>query len=350
MKVAITGASGNVGTALLRRLAGTGTEVVGICRRLPDGPGPEGAYEGVRWESLDIAGPGAVPRLTEVLRGVDAVVHAAWLIQPARDPQELTRVNVGGSRNVVQAALAAGVPHLVHLSSIGAYATHPVGDGRVDESWPATGIRSSQYSREKVAVEEHLDAVLADHPELTVTRVRPALVFQRDAGSEISRYFLGALVPTRLLRRVPLPVLPLPTKVRFQVVHADDLADALARILERAPGGAFNVADEPVLGNRDLALALNSPRYVDVDRRVVRAAADLTYRAHVHPVQPGWVDLGFGVPVMDTGRAREELGWRPAHAARDVLVELLDGIRDHAGTPSGAMRRRTGLATSRTGT
>ncbi len=83
---------------------------------------------------------------------------------------------------------------------------------------------------------------------------------------------------------------------------------------------------------------------------MVRAAADLTYRAHVHPVQPGWLDLGFGVPVMDTTRAREELGWRPVHAARDVLVELLDGVRDHAGAPSGALRRRTGLVTSRTGT
>ncbi len=120
-------------------------------------------------------------------------------------------MNLTGSENVVRAALAAGVPHLVHLSSVGAYAYHPVDDARVDESWPADGISPSQYSREKAAVESHLDTVERDHPELLVTRVRPALVFQRDAGSEIARYFLGAFVPTRLLRRVPLPVLPLPS-------------------------------------------------------------------------------------------------------------------------------------------
>ncbi|GAA0292868.1 NAD-dependent epimerase/dehydratase family protein [Kineococcus aurantiacus] len=347
MKVAITGASGNVGTALLRRLAADGVEVVGICRRLPE---PVGVYADVRWESLDVAGPGAVDRLAQVFAGVDAVVHTAWLIQPARDPQELTRVNVSGTRNVVQAALRAGVPHLVHLSSVGAYATHPIGGGRVDESWPAAGITPSQYSREKATVEARLDEVERDHPELVVTRVRPALVFQRDSGSEIARYFLGALVPTRLLRRVPLPVLPVPQRLRFQVVHADDLADALARILDVVPGGAFNVADEPLLTGRDLALALNAARFRGVDRRLVRALAALTYHARLHPVQPGWLDLGYGVPVMDTTRAREVLGWRPAHAARDVLVELVEGMRDHAGTPSAALRRRTGLVTSRTGT
>ncbi len=244
MRVAVTGATGNVGTALLRRLASTDTEVVGVCRRLPE---PTGAWADVRWVQQDVAGPDAVQRLTDAFAGVDAVVHTAWLIQPARDPGEMARVNLTGSENVVRAALAAGVPHLVHLSSVGAYATHPVDDARVDESWPADGISPSQYSREKATVESHLDTVERDHPELLVTRVRPALVFQRDAGSEIARYFLGPFVPTRLLRRVPLPVLPLPERLRFQVVHADDLADALVRILERAPGGAFNVADEPVL-------------------------------------------------------------------------------------------------------
>jgi len=346
MRIAITGATGNVGTALLRRLAAEDVEVVGICRRLPE---PVGPYAGVSWESVDVAGPGALERLDRIFEGVDAVVHTAWLIQPARDPQEMTRVNVTGSRNVVHAALRAGVPHLVHLSSIGAYATHPSDDAPVQEAWPATGIPASQYSREKAFVETQLDDVEREHPELVVTRIRPALVFQRDAGSEIARYFAGGFAPTRAIRRIPLPVLPLPRGLRFQVVHADDLADAIARAVQRVPGGAFNVADDPVLTGADLAHAFKAPRQVELNRKVVRAAADVTYRAHVHPVQPGWLDLGYGVPVMDTTRAREELDWRPAHAARDVLAELLDGMRDHAGAPTGPLRRRSAL-NARTGT
>jgi nucleoside-diphosphate-sugar epimerase len=345
MRIAITGATGNVGTALLRRFAGEDVEVVGICRRSPE---PVAPYAGVRFEHLDVAGAGALERLTEVLQGVDAVVHTAWLIQPARDPEEMTRVNVTGSRNVVHAALRAGVPHLVHLSSIGAYATHPSDDGRVQESWPATGIPPSQYSREKAFVETQLDDVEREHPELVVTRIRPALVFQRDAGSEIARYFAGGLVPTRAIRRIPLPVLPLPQDLRFQVVHADDLADAIARVVQRVPGGAFNVADEPVLTGADLAAAFKAPRHLPVNRKLLRVAADVTYRAHVHPVQPGWLDLLYGVPVMHTTRAREVLDWKPAHAARDVLTELLDGMREHAGGPTGPLRPRSAVS-ARTG-
>ena len=143
-------------------------------------------------------------------------------------------------------------------------------------------------------------------------------------------------------------MVPLPADLRFQLVHADDLADALARILQRVPGGAFNVADDPALTSADVATAFRAARHLPVDRKVVRAVADLTYRAHVHPVQPGWLDLLYGVPVMDTSRARQVLGWKPAHTAQDVLMELLDGMRDHAGAPTGPLRRRSAVS-ARTG-
>ncbi|MGI4894345.1 MAG: NAD-dependent epimerase/dehydratase family protein [Janthinobacterium lividum] len=374
MRVAVTGASGNVGTALLRRLSapapgdlpgnpprdGDGdpigassrmADVVGIARRLP--PSDQPPYSGVEWVSLDVAGAGSQTRLSELFRGVDAVVHTAWLIQPARDPAEMARVNLGGSRAVFQAAVAAGVPHLVHLSSVGVYAPHPGNDPRVDESWAATGIPTSQYSREKAVVEADLDQLERSHPELQVSRMRPALVFQRDAGSEIARYFMGGLVPARVLRRVPLPLLPLPRGLRLQVVHSDDLADAIARVLQRGvgegAGGAYNVADEPVLGGRDVGSAMRAGRLVALDHRLTRAVVDVTYRAHIHPVQPGWLDLGLGVPLLDTNRARRELGWSPSHAARDVLVELLEGIQGHDGTSSPALRSRS-LLSARSGT
>ncbi|WP_432488234.1 NAD-dependent epimerase/dehydratase family protein [Kineococcus sp. SYSU DK018] len=344
MRIVITGAAGSVGTALLRRLAqrnaeGAGHEVVGIGRRLP--PADRHPYDTATWTSLDIADPARYEDLRRVVRGADAVVHAAWLIQPARDPAELARVNLGGSRALVRAVREEGVGHLVHLSSIGAYAPHPADDRRVDERWPTTGVQSHQYSREKAALEAHLDVVEPQAPQLTVTRVRPALVFQHDSASEIARYFAGALVPARALGRVPLPVLPLPRGVRFQVIHADDLADGLVRIVEQRAGGAFNLADEPVLGGRDLGRALNARTLVPVPRGLARTAVAGTYHARIHPVKPGWFDLGMSVPVMDTNRARTELGWQPRHAAADVLEELLAGMREHAGTPSPTLRSRS---------
>lgn len=339
MRIVITGASGNVGTALLRRLAHEdGHQVVGVARNPPTDR--SGVYGQAQWHAVDVGDPADAEALRTAVRGADAVVHAAWLIQPSRDPGELGRVNLGGTRKVVEAVLAEHVPHLVHLSSVGAYAPHPADDSVVDEAWPTRPIGQSRYSWEKATLEAELDDVARDHPDLVVSRLRPALVLQHDAGSEIARYFLGGLVPTRLVRSLHVPVLPLPHGLRFQLVHADDLADAITRIVLRTAPGAFNVAGEPVLGGRDLVGALGAGRPVGVDHRVARAFVSASYQARLHPVHPGWLDLLLGVPRMSTARARTELGWAPTHAAADVLTELLDGMRSHAGTASPVLRSR----------
>ena len=120
MRIVITGASGNVGTALLLALGGTDEhELVGISRRpAPDAP----PYEWAEWVALDISAPDAEQKLTDAFRGADAVVHLAWLIQPSHDREVMRRTNQSGTLAVARAAVAAGVPHLVHQSSIGTYA------------------------------------------------------------------------------------------------------------------------------------------------------------------------------------------------------------------------------------
>ena len=147
----------------------------------------------------------------------------------------------------------------------------------MDESWPHDGIASSFYSRHKAAAERALDDLEAAHPGWRVVRLRPRLIFQREAGPEIRRLFGGPLVPSPLLRPELLPVLPTP------------------RMWARRTG---------------------SP--------------------------PGWVDMGLGVPVMDTRRAREELGWTPRHSAVDALLELLAGMRAAAGGPTPPLAARAG--------
>ena len=122
VRIVITGASGNVGTALLRRLTGAGHDLVGVCRRPP---GPVAPYDVATWHPLDLAVDGAERELTDVFRGADAVVHLAWGFQPSHDVAYLERVDVHGTRAVVGAAQRAGVAHLVHMSSLGAYSPGP---------------------------------------------------------------------------------------------------------------------------------------------------------------------------------------------------------------------------------
>ena len=326
MRVVITGATGNVGTSLVRLLAADDRvrEIVGIARRVPSAP-----VDKTTWVSADI---GSDP-LEPVFRGADAVVHLAWVIQPSRDQGELERVNVDGSRRVFEAAAAARVGALVYASSIGAYSPGPKDRG-VPETWPTDGIASSWYSRHKVASERILDAVEAANPQMRVVRLRPGLIFKAESAEEIRRYFAGPFLPSPLVHPRFLRVVPSLPRLRVQAVHADDVAEAyrLAVVDERARG-AYNVAADPVIDPDVLARELRAVK-VPLRARPLRALVDLTWRARLQPTPPGWLDMGLGVPIMDTARIRSELGWSPRVTSVDALRELLEAMSRGRGGPT----------------
>ena len=342
MTVAVTGASGNVGTALLRRLAEAGVgEVRGLARRRPPETEP---YDGVRWYTADLGSADSEAVLAEFLDGADAVVHLAWALLPDRRPDVLHAVNIEGSRRVLTAAGAAGVPHVVHMSSIGTYAAgpqvHPV-----REDWPTTGVPSSQYSRQKSQVEQMVRDFDAAHPQTTVSVTRPTLVLQPDAASEIGRYFLGPflfpaarMVPGKVARLLPLP---LPGSLHLAFVHADDVADAIARILDRQAPGPFNLSAPPNFDADGLAGALGARR-VPVPSSVLRTGMQAAFLARVLQIEPGWLDLGLGVPPLDTTRARTQLGWTARHHGGDVIREFVAALSTGAGHTGPLLHGGTG--------
>jgi UDP-glucose 4-epimerase len=333
MTVAITGASGNVGTALLRALAGAGVgQVRGLARRRPPDVAP---YDEVRWYLTDLGEQDSEEVLAEFLDGVDAVVHLAWALQPGREPERLREVNVEGTRRVLDAAVAAGVSHVVHMSSLGVYSAGPP-SRRITEEWPTEGVPSSQYSRDKVACERLVLELVAEHPDVVVTVTRPTLVLQPAASSEIGRYFLGelGLVAARLLPGPVARLLPLPLPELYaSFVHADDVAAALVQVLDRRAPGAFNLSAEPPLSADELAKALGTWR-IPTPAVVLRTALDVAFRAHLVPTEPGWLDLGLGVPLLESARARTVLDWKPTHRGDDVLREFVAALGRGEGTNS----------------
>src|SRR5581483_3842111 len=179
MRIVVVGASGNVGTSVLRALAAEPevSAVVGIARRVP-----RAEFEKTEWAAADITRDDLVPHF----QGADAVVHLAWAIQPSRDLEQLWRINVRGSERVFKAIADAGVSALVYASSVGAYSPGPK-DRRVDESWPTGGIASSFYSRHKAETERLLDRFEREQPDIRVVRLRPGLIFKREAATGIRR-------------------------------------------------------------------------------------------------------------------------------------------------------------------
>jgi UDP-glucose 4-epimerase len=322
MRVLVTGATGNVGTSVLDALAAEPgvSEIVGLARRLPELEKPK-----VRWVRADVASGELAPHF----HGADAVIHLAWAIQPSHDEPVMERTNVLGSRRVFEAAADAGVGSLVYASSVGTYSPGPK-DERVDESWATGGIPTSAYSRHKVAVERLLDRFEASSPGVRVVRMRPGLIFKREAASEIRRLFIGPLLPNMLVRPRLIPFVPGIPDLRFQAVHADDVGDAYRRALVREVRGPFNLAAEPVIGPDELGSVLRA-RPIRLPAPLLRAAADLSWRAHLQPADAGWIDLALGAPLMDVSRARQELGWQPARTSLEALAELLRGLRDAEG-------------------
>jgi nucleoside-diphosphate-sugar epimerase len=334
MRVVVTGATGNVGTSVLHALASDPAvdSVLGIARRLP-----EMSFPKTDWAAADITRDPLEP----LFRDADAVVHLAWLIQPSRDMATLRATNVEGSRRVFRAAGKAAVGALVYASSVGAYSPGPK-DRAVDESWPTGGIATSFYSRHKAEAERLLDRFESEFPRVRSVRLRPGLIFKREAAQEIRRYFAGPLLPSPLVRPGLIPLVPDTERLRFQAVHSLDVGEAyrLATVREDARG-AYNVAADPVLDPEKLGSLLGARR-VKVSPALLRRAADVTWRLRLQPSPSGWVDMALGVPLMDTSRIRDELGWTPRRSAGGALLDLLDGMRDRSGADTPPLRSGAG--------
>ncbi len=284
-----------------RLLAEDKHEVVGVVRRPPTSGWP---YTQAQWVQADLAHPSSLVALNAAMTGAQAVVHLAWGFQPSHDVGYLRSLGVEGTRRVLTAAVTQGVDHLVHMSSVGAYS--PKTDDRpVDESWPTGGVPSSPYRSHKVAAERLLDGYEGGGGRLPIARMRPGIIGQRDAGSALLRYGVPALVPASVLRA--LPVLPMDRRLLVPVVHADDVADAIVRVLESGETGPFNLAAQSPADASTIAAALGA-RNVHVPAPVLRAAASATWRLRLQAVDPGWLDLGFSVPLLDTSRAQRKLG------------------------------------------
>ena len=330
MRVVVTGATGNVGTSLMRVLSADPavTSIVGIARRRPDLELPKVEWVAADVSRDDLEGPFA---------GAGVVVHLAWAIQPSHRLDVVEATNVAGTQRVLDATAAVGAGAFVYASSVGAYSPGPK-DRRVDERWPTGGVPASFYSRHKAATERMIDRFEGEHPATRVVRLRPGLIFKREAASGIRRLFLGRLVPPQLLRPSLIPFVPRTDRLVFQAVHTDDVAEAYRLVIVGDARGAFNIAADPVLDPDELGRILGA-RPLPAPAPALRVAADLSWRAHLQPTPAGWLDLAVESPILDTTRARTELGWSPRYTSGQALCELLEGFADRAYGPTPPLAR-----------
>ena len=324
--VAVTGPTGEIGKPLMSELERRPEigSVAGMARR-PFDPAEEG-WEKVAYRRGDILDRGALAALFD---GADVAVHLAFAIFGDRD--EARKINLQGTRNAFEAAIKAGVTRLVYASSVAAYGFHPDNPQPLTEEVPARGSDSFYYSAQKAELEDLLDELLA-RSGVEAYVFRPCIVAGPRATMLVEQTVdaVRAGDPLPLVRKgiekLPLlsPVLPDPG-VPIQLVHHDDVARAMAAaICGDGPPGVYNLAGEGEIRVRDLARALGW-RSLPVPRPAVGIGTALARRLSFASPKLEWAIAADTPVVMDTAKARRNLGWQPQHSAHETLEETVAG-------------------------
>jgi nucleoside-diphosphate-sugar epimerase len=327
LTVAITGPTGDIGRALVRTLERSPSigAIRGMARRPID---PAYGFRKLEYRQGDVLDLDDVERFVE---GADVVVHLAFIILGSQD--ETRAINLQGSRNVFEAAVASGAKRLVYASSVAAYGFYPDNPQPLTEDVPPRGTDSFYYSAQKAELERLLADLVCD-VDIDTYIFRPSIVAGSDALlmiENIPYVRLSAQLPSaarRLFDVVPLlkPVLPDPG-VTYQLVHHDDVATAIrAAIQGKGEPGIYNLAGTGELTMSDLAAEMGWYA-IPVPAPAIDATAGIAARLPFTPPEADWIQA-FRVPaIMDTTKARRQLGWRPKHTGRDALREMVAASR-----------------------
>ena len=324
LTVAVTGPTGTFGFGLMPLLQADArvARVVGIARR-PFDPAAYG-WTKMEYRRGDVRDPEV---MGDAFRHADVVVHLAFLVTGAASPEAIRSINVEGTLNAFGAATAAGARRFVYSSSVAAYGFHrdnPIG---MTEDWPVRPAARLFYAQEKAGLERLLQAQAARSAGPVLYLLRPSIVVGPHA---VGRKDLlpGLLAPlarslAKQAGRFPVPIPVLAPRLPIQLVHEQDVGQALLQcVVAAGPPGAYNIAGDGVVTTADIARELGLlplPVPAGPTQYAARAVAALPFL----PPVAQWVEAASHPAIMDTTRAKRELGWVPRFTALEALRDTL---------------------------
>lgn len=311
MRYVITGGSGYIGTRLVEHLiTNAGAERVVIADvRPPASPRPN-----VVFEHTDVTDRAAISALLE-REQPDALVHLAFLLNPIHDDELMYDVDVNGTFNALEAAAKAGTQHVLVTSSTTAYGAFPDNPEPIEESWPVRGVPNFSYARHKTEADRLCQLWAAEHPDRTMTIVRPCIVFGPNVENYIVRSWEDAPFFAKF-RGLP--------EQRVQFVHEEDVVDAITGLLDGRHGGAFNVTGDGVLTWSECA-ELAGVRERTVPYGLYYRLGALLWKLRVKGVEtpPGNLEFVRHPWVASNEKVKATLGWTPKHTSRETFLETM---------------------------
>ena len=325
LTVAVTGPTGTFGFGLIPLLQADNrvARIVGIARR-PFDPAAYG-WTKMRYHRGDVRDPEA---LQAAFAGADVVVHLAFLVTGAASREAIRSVNVEGTLNAFRAAAAAGARRFVYSSSVAAYGFHPDNPVGMTEDWPVRPAARLFYAQEKAELERLLlDEAAARSAGPALYLLRPSIVLGPHAVGAKDQ-LAAALAPlarglARRAGQLPVRVPVLVPALPLQLVHEEDMGQALLLcVLAAGPPGAYNIAADGILTAADIARVVGMLPLPLPPRPAQLAALAVAALPFLPPVVQ-WVEAASHPAIMDTTRAKRELGWAPRFTALDALRDTL---------------------------
>lgn len=272
---------------------------------------PAQPVDGVVYDEADVTrSEGLAPLLER--HDIDVVVHLAAIVNPGRDHALEYRVDVDGTRNVLEASLAAGVRRIVVSSSGAAYGYHPDSPEWLRETDPVRGNDEFPYSKHKRLVEQMLAGYRAAHPELEQVVFRIGTILGPTVQNQITALWDGPAILTIAGSDSP-----------FVFVWVDDVAAAMVRAATDGPTGIYNVAGDGRLTVHEIARRLGKPR-VTIPAGLLAFAlrAGRTLHLTVHgPEQVGFLRYR---PVLANDALTREFGFRPSKTSAEAFEAYLE--------------------------
>lgn len=328
LTVAVTGPTGTFGFGLMPLLQSDDrvARILGIARR-PFDPAAHG-WTKMEYRRGDVRDPAV---LRDAFASADVVVHLAFLVTGAAASDTIRAVNVQGTLNAFRAAAQARVRRFVYASSVAAYGFHPENPAGMTEEWPVRPATRLFYAQEKAELEHLLHAEADQRPGPALYLLRPSIVVGPHTiggknplpGPAASLTGLLARQARRLASPVPVRVPVLVPVLPLQLVHEQDVGRALLQcVLAAGPPGAYNIAADGIVYTTDIVRELGLLPLPLPGGPVQAAARALTALPFLPPAA-GWAEAASHPAIMDTTRARQQLGWVPRFTGIGALRSAL---------------------------
>jgi nucleoside-diphosphate-sugar epimerase len=327
LTVAVTGPTGTFGFGLIPLLQADEriARIVGIARR-PFDPAEHG-WSKMTYRQGDVRNAAT---LREAFDAADVVVHLAFLITGTASRETIRAINVAGTLNAFGAAVAAKATRFVYASSVAAYGFHPDNPIGMTEDWPTRPATRLFYAQEKAELEELLREQADANPAVALYMLRPPIVLGPHAvGAKNALPEPLASLTQRALdfaNRLPVPI-PVPTPdLPMQFIHEQDVGQALLLcVVADGPPGAYNIAGDGIVTAADVVRELGfTPLTIPaaITQHAARAAASVPLPSFAPPAAE-WVEAASHPAIMDTTKAKRELGWQPRYTGLEALRETL---------------------------